>query len=176
MIAEWLDGDYRRHGGRDALVEPGFWALGVYRVGRWAMARRSPAGRWAMDRVYRALSAGAQLGLGVAVPREVAIGEGFHLLHGNGVRIHPEVVIGDRVTIMHEVTIGATIGRSGVPRIEDDVLVGAGAKILGPIRVGAGALIAPNSLVISDVPPGATVMGVPARVVPSGTGAPRRDE
>ena len=174
MIAEWLDEDYRRHGGRDALVEPGYWALGVYRLGRFAMARRSRAGRWALGKVYGALSAGAQLGLGVTVPREVEIGAGFHLLHGNGVRIHPDVVIGDRVTIMHEVTIGLTIGREGVPRIEDDVVIGAGAKILGPIRVGAGALIAPHSLVVSDVPPRSTVMGVPARVVPSGSGAPRR--
>lgn len=170
----WLHEDLRQHGGADALVEPGYWALGVYRLGRWSLQRRTQTGRWVSSKVYRALSAGIQLGLGVTVPREARIGRAFHMIHGNGVRIHPDAVIGDRVTVMHEVTIGLSIDREGAPRIGNDVYVGAGAKILGPVTVGDGALIAPNSLVISDVPPRATVMGVPARVVPSGHGAPKR--
>jgi serine O-acetyltransferase len=169
-----LRDDWRRHGGIDAVVEPGYWALGVYRLGRWAQRRESGALRWVGGKVYRVLHVGVHLTMGASVPREVEIGDALHIIHGNGLRIHPSAVIGDRVTIMHEVTIGQTVGRDGAPKIGNDVFIGAGAKLLGPITVGDGALIAANSLVVTDVPAGATVMGVPARVVPSGSGAPRR--
>jgi serine O-acetyltransferase len=66
---------------------------------------------------------------------------------------------------MHDVTIGTNMEREGVPVLGDDVFVGAGAKILGPVRIGSGARIAANSLVLQDVPEGATAIGVPARVL-----------
>jgi serine O-acetyltransferase len=65
---------------------------------------------------------------------------------------------------MHDVTIGES-DRRGVPVIGDDVFIGAGAKVLGPIRIGHGARVAANSLVIADVPDGATAIGVPARIL-----------
>jgi serine O-acetyltransferase len=102
------------------------------------------------------------------------VGEEFHLIHWGNTKIHPGVVIGNRVGIMHDVTLGTTMERPGVPRIGNDVFIGAGAKILGPVTIGDGAVVAANSLVLSDVPPGATAVGVPARVLnyTGRTGAP----
>ena len=166
MIAE-LKEDYVRHGGH--LRHTGLWALGVYRFGRWAKEiPRGPA-RWTAARMYWAMSLGAEVGLGIVLPRGATIGKDFLIVHGASIRIHPEVVIGDRVCIMHEVTIGMNTGpdntRTGVPRIGNDVFIGAGAKVLGPITVGDGARIAANSLVVTDVPAGVTVVGVPARAM-----------
>ncbi len=165
MIAELRD-DYARHGGR--LRHTGLWALGVYRFGRWA-SDASPALRWPAAHLYGVLSLGIELGLGVVLPRDTVIGDDLLILHGASIRVHPEAVLGDRVCLMHEVTIGMNTGpgglRVGAPRIGNDVFIGAGAKVLGAITVGDGALIAANSLVVTDVPAGATVVGVPARVM-----------
>jgi acetyltransferase-like isoleucine patch superfamily enzyme len=107
-----------------------------------------------------------EIATGVSIPRELEVGEGLHLIHAANIRIHPSAVIGERVGIMHDVTIGTGLDEPGAPVIGDDVFIGAGAKIVGPVRIGAGARIAANSLVVSDVPPGATAIGVPARAVP----------
>jgi len=74
-------------------------------------------------------------------------------------------VIGDRVGIMHDVTIGTNLERPGTPVIGNDVFIGTGARILGGVKIGDGARIAANSVVLTDVPAGATAIGVPARVM-----------
>jgi len=99
---------------------------------------------------------------GVTIGDPVVMHPGFHLLHGQVVidgvtEIHPGVVIGPFVTI------GLRKGDIAGPTIEQDVSIGTGAKVLGNVRVGAGASIAANAVVIEDVPPGATVVGAPAR-------------
>jgi serine O-acetyltransferase len=86
-------------------------------------------------------------------------------VHGWNIKIHPDSVIGARVGIMHDVTLGTNMERPGAPVIGDDVFIGAGARILGGVHIGNGARIAANSLVIGDVPAGATAVGVPARVM-----------
>jgi len=86
-------------------------------------------------------------------------------VHGWNIKIHPESVIGARVGIMHDVTLGTNMERPGAPVIGDDVFIGAGARIIGGVHIGNGARIAANSLVIGDVPAGATAIGVPARVM-----------
>ncbi|WP_245536275.1 serine O-acetyltransferase [Terriglobus roseus] len=94
------------------------------------------------------------------------IGPGLLIAHSGGITLHPDVVIGSHCDLAHHVTIGARgAGQSGVPRLGDGVYVGTNAVIIGPIMVGDGARIAANSLVNRDVPAGATVMGVPARIV-----------
>jgi serine O-acetyltransferase len=104
----------------------------------------------------------------VSVPPSVKIGKGVVLGYsGLGTVIHARAVIGDRVTIGSCVTIGGRSGHHEVPIIEDDVDIGSGAKVLGPIRVGAGAVIGANAVVIHDVPARAVVAGVPARVIRS---------
>jgi serine O-acetyltransferase len=166
VIAE-LRRDYVRHGGQ--LRHTGLWAVSVYRFGVWAEQISPSPVQWTAGAVYWALGLGLELGLGVVLPRSTSVGRDLHLVHGANIRIHPDVVIGDRVAIMHEVTIGLNLGpdglRRGAPRIGNDVFIGAGAKILGPITVGDRACIAANSLVVTDVPAGATVVGVPARVM-----------
>ena len=154
--------DYIRHG--RSLKNLALWSLGVYRFGRWCFGIEPTIARTIASKVYGGLFLGIEICTGNTINREVDIGEDFHLVHSGNVRIHPDVVFGDRVGIMNDVTIG-TMGTGGVPVIGDDVFIGVGARVLGPIRIGDGAKIAANSLVLSDVPPGATAVGVPAKIL-----------
>jgi serine O-acetyltransferase len=86
--------------------------------------------------------------------------------HPNGIVIHPEARIGVNCLIFQQVTIGAD-GRQGEPEIGGHVDIGAGARILGPVRIGSHAKIGANAVVIADVPAGATAVGIPARIVQS---------
>lgn len=161
-IIKALHADYKRHQSR--WSNPSVWILAVYRYGQWAQTLPQPARRVA-DRLYHAAMLGVQITTGSFIPREVEIGEALHLVHHFDIRIHPDVKIGNRVGIMHEVTIATTRNRRGAPVIGDDVFIGAGAKIVGPVKIGAGANIAPNSLVMASVPAGATAIGVPAKTL-----------
>jgi serine O-acetyltransferase len=95
----------------------------------------------------------------------VKVGEELHLIHGLNVSLAAGVELGDRVGIMHEVTIGPSSDRAGLPRIGNGVFIGVGATILGPVTIGDGAMISANSLVVSDIPAGGVAIGVPARAV-----------
>lgn len=98
----------------------------------------------------------------------VRFGRNFRLPHPTGVVIHRSVVIGDDCMIMQQVTLGQ-MASGGVPVIGSRVYIGCGAKVLGPVKVGDGARIGANAVVLSDVPPGSTAVGVPARIAtPSG--------
>jgi serine O-acetyltransferase len=100
---------------------------------------------------------------GADIPLNSRIAGGLLLPHPNGVVIHPEAEIGPNCLIFQQVTIGAG-SRPGLPVIEGHVDVGAGAKILGGVRIGAHARIGANAVVVGDVPPGATAVGIPAVV------------
>ncbi len=143
------------------------WALATYRYGRWAHEACPKRLAGLASRTYGGLRVLTEVATGVCLPHELVIGEDLHLVHGSNIRIHPSTVIGNRVGIMHDVTIGIGMDDDGAPVIGDDVFIGAGAKIVGRVRVGAGARIAANSLVVSDVPPGAMAIGVPARSIPA---------
>jgi serine O-acetyltransferase len=113
------------------------------------------------------------------IPPETKIGPGTEFGYGGiGVVVHRDAVIGANVLISPGVVIGGRSELPGVPVIEDGVKIGAGAKILGPIRVGAGAKVGANAVVIHDVPPGETVVGIPARPLRyrKRNGAPARSE
>lgn len=84
--------------------------------------------------------------------------------HPIGIVIHGAAIIEADCIIMQQVTVGQT-NTPGAPHIEHGVFIGAGAKILGPIRIGTGAAIGANAVVLKDVPPGATAVGVPARII-----------
>ena len=100
------------------------------------------------------------------IPARTLVGQGIRLPHGaNGVVIHPSSTIGQRVTINHRVTL-AGAGHAA-PTVEDDAFIGAGAVVIGGVTLGAGCRIGANAVVLTDIPPGATAVGVPARVVPS---------
>jgi serine O-acetyltransferase len=103
------------------------------------------------------------------VPASLALGEGTRLGYGGlGIVLHERARIGRNVFISQQVTIGGRARRFGVPTIEDDCFIGVGARVLGPIRLGAGSIVGANAVVLHDVPPRSVVAGVPARIVRTG--------
>lgn len=111
----------------------------------------------------------------VVLPSTVKLGQGVLLCYsGVGTVIHARAVIGDRVNIGTNVTIGGRSGHQDVPRIEYDVEIGSGAKILGPVVIGARSKIRANAVVLKSVPSDSVVVGIPGRVV--STAGSRADE
>ncbi len=139
---------------------PGFHARLAHRVGAWLW-------RWHLRWLARFVSLIARWLTGIEIHPAARIGRRFFIDHGMGVVIGETADIGDDVTLYHGVTLGGTSWQSGKrhPTLGDDVVVGAGAKILGPIRVGSGARIGSNAVVLKDVPEGATMIGIPAREI-----------
>lgn len=141
-------------------IYPGVQAMALHRMAH-ALWRRG----WRY--LPRWLSFMARLFTNVDIHPGARIGRRFFIDHGAGVVIGETAEIGDDVTLYHGVTLGGTTWRAGKrhPTLGDGVVVGAGAKILGPITVGHRARVAANSVVIETVPEGATVVGIPGRVV-----------
>ena len=110
---------------------------------------------------------------GADIPLNCKIAGGLLLPHPNGVVIHPEAEIGPNCLIFQQVTIAAT--DAGAPRIAGHVDIGAGAKLLGPVRIGDSVRIGANAVVIDSVPSGCTVGGIPARVLTPRSAAPAAD-
>lgn len=111
----------------------------------------------------------------VVLPPTAKLGQGVLLGYsGLGTVIHARAVIGDRVSIGTNVTIGGRSGHQDVPRIENDVEIGSGAKILGRVVIGARSKIGANAVVLKSVPPDSVVVGIPGRVV--STAGVRTDE
>jgi serine O-acetyltransferase len=134
-------------------------AILLYRTSRWLHERRVP---W-LPRLVYGLN---RVVFGVVLPPQAKIGRNVTLgYQGLGVVVHAEAEIGDGVVLGPGVTIGGRGEPRGVPRVEADVTIGTGAKILGPIRIGRGARIGANAVVLCDVPSQATAVGVPARII-----------
>ena len=106
---------------------------------------------------------------GIEIHPGASLGRRFFIDHGMGVVIGETAQIGDDCTLYHGVTLGGTSWDKGKrhPTLGNDVVIGAGAKVLGPIRVGSGARIGSNSVVVKDVPEGVTMVGIPAYEVGS---------
>ena len=104
---------------------------------------------------------------GIEIHPGATIGKGLFIDHGHGVVIGETAIIGDNVTLYQGVTLGGTGKQKGKrhPTLEDNVMVGCGAKVLGDITIGANSMIGAGSVVLNDVPPNSTVVGVPGRVV-----------
>ena len=115
----------------------------------------------------RAISHIGRFFTGIEIHPGAVIGQRFFIDHGMGVVSGETAVIGDDCTLYHGVTLGGTSWKQGKrhPTLENKVVVGAGAKILGPITIGSSAKIGSNAVVISDIPANATAIGIPARVV-----------
>lgn len=115
---------------------------------------------------------------GIEIHPGAQIGKGFFIDHGNGVIIGETSVIGNNVTLYQGVTLGGTGKEHGKrhPTIEDNVMISAGAKILGSFTIGAGSKIGAGSVVLEEVPPNSTVVGVPGRVVKRDNKALPREE
>jgi len=142
------------------LTYSGFHALLFYRVAHGLWKRRVPF-------IPRALSQLARFLTGIEIHPGAAIGAGLFIDHGMGVVIGETTEIGDFVTLFQGVTLGGTGKQRGKrhPTIGNHVVVGAGAKVLGPIRIGDYVKIGANSVVLQEVPDHSTVVGIPGRIV-----------
>jgi serine O-acetyltransferase len=112
---------------------------------------------------------------GADIPLNCRLGGGLLLTHPNGIVIHPDAVVGPNCLLFQQVTIGYGGKKKGCPTLASHVDVGAGAKILGGVHIGEHAKIGANAVVITDVPPGGTAVGVPARIIGPRT-TPEGDE
>lgn len=156
--------DYIIHG--RSLKNRAFWAMVVFRFGKWSMSIKLRPLRWFISKIYGFLRLISEIVTNITIDPKMSVGEGFHIIHAEGpVSIHPDVIIGKRCGIMHNVTIGTNMGE-GVPRIGDDVFIGVGACVLGNIKIGDRVRISANSLVINNIPDDSIVIGVPAKVLP----------
>ena len=138
----------------------GYQAIQAYRVGHWL---------WSTGRRDMALFVQMRISemFGVDIHPAARIGKGIMIDHAHSIVIGETAVVGDNVSMLHSVTLGGTGKTDGDrhPKIGDGVLIGAGAKVLGNIHVGANSRIAAGSVVLADVPCCKTVAGIPARIV-----------
>jgi serine O-acetyltransferase len=144
------------------MCYPGLHAVWIYRVANWFWKREFFfLGRF-VSHIGRFLT-------GIEIHPGATIGRKFFIDHGMGVVIGETAEIGDNVTLYHGVTLGGVslekVKRH--PTIDDNVVIGSGAKVLGPFTVGKGSKIGSNSVVVREVPPNSTVVGVPGRIVMS---------
>ena len=154
-----LDRDPAARSRLEVLVAyPGFHALVAHRVASRLWGRGNTLAARALSHLSRGLT-------GIEIHPGAVIGRGVFIDHGMGVVIGETSVIGDNCTLYHGVTLGGTSWKQEKrhPTLGDDVVVGSGAKLLGPIDVGSGARIGANSVVVADVAAGATVVGIPGR-------------
>lgn len=142
------------------FLYPGFKAIRLHRRANWFY-------RHGMFFIARWISQRASRKTGVEIHPAVKIGKRFFIDHGTGVVIGETAVIGDDVTIYQGVTLGGTGKDTGKrhPTIGNNVMIGAGAKVLGPLVIGNNSRIAAGAVVLSDIPSNSTAVGVPAKVV-----------
>lgn len=171
---------------------PSIWVIAFYRLRNWVNVANPP---WLLRIALIAFcfppNMFFEIFMAMDISPRASIGGGLYIGHVGGVIISQHAVIGRNCDISQRVTIGTSAtGRPGAPTLGDNVYVGTGATLAGKIRIGNGAKIAANTLVIDDVPNGATVMGVPGRVIfappiptpqpgdegPGDTGSPQQPE
>ena len=142
------------------ICYPGLHAIWLHRVAH-ALWRAD----WKL--LARVVSHSSRWITGIEIHPGATIGRRFFIDHGMGVVIGETAEIGDDVTLYHGVTLGGTSWNKGKrhPTLADGVIVGAGAKILGPFTVGKGAKVGSNAVVTKEVPPGATAVGIPGRII-----------
>jgi serine O-acetyltransferase len=143
----------------------GFWALLLYRFGRWRYSIRTRWIRAPFSFIYKFLKFFSEMLLGIELPCEAVIGRRFVIEHSGAIVISGDAVFGDDCVVRQGVTVGLrNRNHRGSPHIGDRVDIGAGAKLLGNIRVGNDVAIGANAVVLCDVPDGCIAVGVPAVV------------
>ncbi|HBS25684.1 MAG TPA: serine O-acetyltransferase [Gammaproteobacteria bacterium] len=141
---------------------PGVWAVIIHRLSHWLWNAKL---KW----IARVISTFSRWITGIEIHPGAKIGCSFFIDHGMGVVIGETAEVGDDCTLYHGVTLGGTSWSKGKrhPTLGNDVVVGAGAKVLGPILINNGARIGSNAVVVKEVPAGATVVGIPGHIVES---------
>jgi serine O-acetyltransferase len=155
--------DRARYGDR-GWRQPSLWAIGLFRFGCWV----DEATTGPLQRVLGLLYWGALIIVepltGVSLTKATTVGPGLRIHHVGPVVVHSDAVLGRNCTLEHGVTIGERHPGGGVPTLGDGVFLGAYAQVLGPVRVGHRAKVGALSVVLADVPDGATAVGSPARI------------
>ena len=159
--------DYIAHG--RSLWAQGFWAMAVYRFGRWRYGIRPRLLRMPFSLLYKVLFKWIQIVAGIELPCEVRLGRNFVIDHFGGIVVSGYATFGDNCRIRNGVVVGLSRPEDPVaPIIGNNVDIGAGAKVLGRIHVGNNVVIGANAVVIRDVPDNSIAVGVPAVVKPRG--------
>lgn len=142
------------------FLSQGFQAVVVYRFFNWLYRHNIPGQpfRFFCERFI-------EITTGISIPAECKIGKGFRIHHFGGIIFHPTVEMGDYCTVFHQVTIGERGGTGKAARIGNQVMIGAGAKIIGEISIGDDCKIGANAVVIEDLPSGSVAAGNPAQIV-----------
>ncbi len=150
----------------DGFWAQGFWALFNHRFGNWRMSVKPKLLRAPLSLLYRIWRKWVQMTCGIDIPYTVKVGRRVTLEHFGGMILVARS-IGDDVTIRQNTTFGvkSKADLNGKPMIGNNVDIGVGAVLLGHIRIGDGAVIGANSVVLKDVPSGAIAVGAPARII-----------
>lgn len=149
------------------LARQGLWAMVIYRFGRWRYSIKPRILRMPFSFLYKLLKPVSEILTGIELPCEVTIGRRFRIDHFGGIIISGDAVFGDDCILRNGVTVGLrSTGERGSPIIGNRVDIGAGAKLLGSIRIGDDVAIGANAVVITDVPSNSIAVGVPARILP----------
>lgn len=165
-ISDW-QADRARYPTKSAWFrEQSLWAIAVYRFGRWNDGRPPGLSRWTFDRIYWFAFRIIETLTGISFNKAVQIGPGLRIHHFGNIFVHSDVTIGAGCTLRQGVTLGNREEGGPVPQVGNQVEFGAYAQVLGGIRVGDGARIGALSVVLNDVPPYHTAVGIPARVIP----------
>lgn len=156
--------DLARYPRRPFLKEQSIWAICVYRFGRRILRRQPGTMQKAQLKLYWLIFRIVETITGISLPLGAQIGPGLRIFHFGNIFIHSGTVIGSNCTLRQGVTIGNRTMDGPAPVIGDDVEFGAYAQVLGDIHIGSGAKIGAMSVVLCDVPAGATAVGIPAKV------------
>lgn len=164
-IREDINAVFERDPAAKSVIEiifcyPGFHAILFYRFARWFWIHK-------MYLIGRLISHIGRFLTGIEIHPGARIGKRFFIDHGMGVVIGETSEIGDNVTLYHGVTLGGTTWKKikRHPTIGNNVVVGVGAKILGPVKIGDNTKIGANSVVVNEIPPNSIVVGIPGKVV-----------
>jgi len=165
MAFDLIRADFRAHDRK--IGAQGFWALLIYRFGRWRYGIRPGWLRKPFSFVYHVLFKLVQILTGIELPCEVEIGNGFVIDHFGGIIISGYAKFGANCRIRNGVVVGLkNVEEPIAPVIGDNVDIGSGAKVLGPIRIGNNVRIGANAVVLCDVPDNHMAVGVPAVIKP----------
>jgi serine O-acetyltransferase len=153
--------DLRAYDGRWGAQ--GFWVMVIYRFGRWRYGVQPALLRKFFSLIYRVLFKLIQIITGIELPCEAVVGRNFVIDHFGGIIISGYAKFGDDCRIRNGVVVGLRrVEEKAAPVIGNNVDIGAGAKLLGPIRIGNNVIIGANSVVLSDVPDNSVAVGIPA--------------
>lgn len=160
LVEAIRDRDPAMHSMFEAFLYPSFWAMAYYKIAHYFYRKHHYF-------FARLISEMAKRKTGIEIHPGATIGKRLFIDHGIGTVIGETAVIGDDVTMYHAVTLGGTGSNRGKrhPTIGNNVLIGTGATILGNIKIGDNAKIGAGAVVLKDVPPAATAVGIPVRIV-----------